>query len=83
MKRIIHMLFLTALMVATQSAWSIVHDRYGWMPSPQVETPFPADAEGGFNLPPLDTYADQDKVNKELQTGNPFPANLAGVTIDD
>jgi hypothetical protein len=69
MKRIIHMLFLTALIVATQSAWPIVRDQHAWLPSPQVESPFPADAEGGLNLPPLDTYADQHKGDKALRTG--------------
>jgi hypothetical protein len=67
MKPIIHTLFLTALIASTQSAWSIVRERYEWMPSPQVESPFPADAEGGFNLPPLDSDAQQDQV-RSLQS---------------
>ena len=45
MKRIIQTLVLTAFIAATQSAWSIVRDRHDWMPKPQVESPFPADAE--------------------------------------
>jgi hypothetical protein len=53
MKRIIHMLFLTALIVPTQSAWSIVRDQHAWLPSPEVESPFPADADGTFSLPLL------------------------------
>jgi hypothetical protein len=83
MKPIIHMLFLTALIASTQSAWSIVRERYEWMPSPQVESPFPADAEGGFNLPPLDSYADRHKDDTELQTGDAFPANFAGIRMDN
>ena len=69
MKRAIHILFLTALILATQSAWSVVQDRYGWLPSPQVESPFPADAEDGF-VPPLDNYADQHKGDRALPTGH-------------
>ena len=66
MKRIIHVLFLAAVIVSTQSAWSSVRDRYEWLPSPEVESPFPADAEGGFQSAALDTYADQHKGDNEL-----------------
>jgi hypothetical protein len=83
MKRIFQTLVLAALVASTQSAWSIVRDRHDWLPAPQVETPYPADAEASFNLPPLDTYADQHKGDKQQQPGDPFPVNLAGVMIDD
>jgi hypothetical protein len=48
MKRIIHLLFLAAVIASTQSAWSSVRERLEWLPSPEVESPFPADAEGGL-----------------------------------
>jgi hypothetical protein len=83
MKRIIKAVVVTALIASTQSAWSIVRDRHEWLPSPQVEAPFPADAEASYNLPALDTYSDKHKGDREQQTGDPFPLNLAGVMIDD
>jgi hypothetical protein len=83
MKRIVQALALTALIAGTQSAWSIVRDRHEWMPKPQVVSPYPADAEASFTLVPFDTYADRHEGDRELQTGDPFPGNLAGIVIDD
>ena len=82
MKRIIKAVVVMGLIVSTQSAWSIVRDRHEWLPNPQVETPFPADAEASYNLPALDSYSDHHKSDKEHQMGDPFPVNLAGVMID-
>jgi hypothetical protein len=83
MKRIVQTLVLTAFLAGTQSAWSIVRDRHEWMPKALVESPYPADAEASFTLAPFDTYADQHKGDRELETGDPFPANVAGIVIGD
>ncbi|HEV7802021.1 MAG TPA: hypothetical protein VGP15_13175 [Burkholderiales bacterium] len=81
MKRILQTLLLAAMFVATQSAWSIVRDRHDWLP--QVESPYPMDAEASFNLPALGTYADRHEGDKQNQQGDPFPANMAGIVIGD
>ena len=43
---------------------------------------FPADAEASYNLPAIESYSDQHQSDREQQTGDPFPVNLAGVMID-
>lgn len=83
MKRIIQAVCLTALLAAVQSASAIVRDRHDWMPSSQVESTYPADAEASFNLPALESYADRHEGDKERQAGDSFPVNVAGVVIDD
>jgi hypothetical protein len=83
MKRIIQTLFLTALIAGTQNAWSIVRDKHDWMPKVLVESPYPADAEASFTLAPFDSYADRHERDRELQTGAPFPVNIAGIVIGD
>lgn len=82
MKRIIKAVVVMGLIVSTQSAWSIVRDRHEWLPNPQVETPFPADAEASYSLPAIDSYSDRHQGDREQQTGDAFPVNLAGVMID-
>ena len=82
MKRILQTLAVAVLLTGAQSAWSIVRDRHEWIASPLVESPYPADAEASFALPPFGSYVDEHKGGRQELMGDPFPFNLGGVMID-